>query len=373
MEPARAVIDLSQLLKNIEVVRDKIGERVKLLFAVKGDGYGHGAAQVARTAERAEMVDYLGVDNAAEAKILRGAGIKLPILIMGLPLRKHLKEMVKLGISITVSDTTLARSLNKESRSQHVRTQIHVNVDTGMGRMGILPDKAVSFFRELQALSGLQVEGVFSHLSVAYSDDPTDKEYSLEQIKKFNRMLENLDKANMLPPLRHIGNSGGLVRYFDRVTTGFYNMVRIGGLLYGHYTRLLKDWAREIKPILSLTTEIAAIRKVPPCHYIGYERTYKTDSVRRIAILPIGYGHGLDQRLSNCGKVAINGREAPIVGLICMGQTMVDVTNIEDVHVGDGVEIIGAKLPTSQMAQQIGIFSSAILASIPNSVKRVYR
>jgi len=372
LKAVRAEVNLFQLAKNINVVRNKIGKEVKLLFVVKGDGYGHGAIQVALTAERTGMVDWLGVDNVAEAKKLRDAGIRLPILVMGVSQKWQLKELVKLDLSIAVSDVEFAHSLNQASKSRHVRTPVHVNVDTGMGRAGVLPNEVIPFFRKLQKLPYLQVEGIFSHLSAAYSDNHTDEEYTLTQIAKFNGILHELAKTSMLPSLRHIANSGGLVRYFDEVTAGYYNMVRIGGLFYGHYTGLLKGWAQEIKPILTLTTEIAAIRDIPAGHYIGYERTYKTNSVRRIAVLPIGYGHGLDQRLSNCGKVMINGKEAPIVGLISMGQTMVDVTDIEDVRVGDKVEIIGPKLPASQLAQQVGIFSSALLVSISPAVERVY-
>lgn len=371
LEPARAVIDLSQLVKNIKVVRNKIGNQVKLLFVVKGDGYGHGAVKMAQTAEETS-VDYLGVDNVAEAKVLRDAGIKLPILIMGPSQKKDLEELVRLNVTITVSDIDFAQALDREARSQHVRVRVQIEVDTGMGRTGILPEEVVAFFKDIQRLPHLEVEGIFTHCSVAHSVDPADKEYTLKQIEKFERVLERLDAVHKLPSLRHIANSAALVKYFKKVTKGYFNMVRIGGLIYGHYTELQRGWAREIKPIMSLVTNIAAIREIPAGSYIGYNRTYKTTSTRKIAILPIGYGHGLDQRLSNCGKVMIKSKEAPIIGLVSMGETVVDVTEIDGVGVGDEVVVIGPNLPVNLMAQHVGIFSSAMLVSILPRVKRVY-
>lgn len=372
LEPAKAVVDLSQLVKNIEVVRNKIGNEIKLLFVVKGDAYGHGAVKIAQTVE-GTSVDYLGVDNVAEAKVLRDAGIKLPILIMGPSQRKHLEELVRLNVAIAVSDINFAQALDREANSQHVRARVQIEVDTGMGRTGILPEEVVPLFEDLQRLSHLQVEGVFSHCSVAHSDDPADKEYTLGQIKKFERILERLDVENKLPPLRHIANSALIVRHFGEATKGYFNMVRIGGLIYGHYTELQRGWAQKIKPIMSLVTNIAAIREIPADSYIGYNRTYKTSFAKKVAVLPIGYSHVLDQRLSNRGKVIIKGREAPIVGLVSMGQTVVDVTEIDGIGIGDEVVVIGPELPVNQIAQHIGIFSSAVLVSISPWVKRVYK
>jgi len=365
-----ARVNLAQLRRNIELIRAKLPRKIKLLFAVKGNGYGHGMVAVARLAEKAN-VDYLGVSDIVEAKNLRAAGVDLPILIMMPSLKEHVKGLVKLDVDVAVTDLELARSLDQESRIRDIQTPVHINVDTGMGRAGISPDQVIPFFRELQSLSHLEIKGVFSHLSSAYLRSTAHQEYTLKQIERFNQTLQELDKSHVLPPLRHIASADALVWYKDLVTQGYFNMVRVGELIYGHNTMLNRGWNEGLKPAMSITTRVIEIRKISAGHYIGYGRTYRANSLRKIALLPIGYARGLDLRLSNRGEVAIRGRKAPIVGEICMNQTMVDVTEVDDVRAGDKVEVIGSQVRADELAQWAGMELLEVLTSF-SGIKHIY-
>ena len=365
-----ARVNLRQLAENIRLVREELDRRIKLLVTVKGEGYGHGMLAVARLAEKSE-VDYLGVSDVTEGEKLRAEGVKLPILIMGLSLKEHVKRLVELDVDVSIADLRFAQALNRESQAHGVSTSVHVNVDTGMGRFGIFPERTAPFFRALRSLSHLRIKGVFSHLSSAYLQSTVDRKYTLRQIEKFNQVLGTLDKADMLPLLRHIASSDALVWYRNLVTRGYFNMVRIGELIYGHNIVLNQGWSKGLKPAMSVVTKIIEIREVPARYYIGYGRTYRTNSPRLVGVLPIGYAHGLDLRLSNRGEVAVRGRRAPIIGEICMNQTFIDVTEIDDVHVGDEVEIIGPEIPVTELAHKGGIEPLELLTSF-SGIRHIY-
>lgn len=369
LEMAKAKINLSLLAKNIKVVRSYVPPHIKILFAVKRDGYGHGIVEVSKVAEE-EGIDYLGVADIEEAQKLRQVGIKLPILILGLSRREHIKELVKLKVSIAVANIDFAEKLNTEAKAQGVKALVQVIVDTGLGRFGIFPQDVVPFFKELHKLSHLEIEGIFSHLAVADSVDPSDKAYTLAQIEKFNHALQRLDQEGMLPPLRHIGNSPCLVQYTAEVSEGYFNMVRIGSILYG-YPEVNTSQAKEVTPIATVTTNIIDLRDLPSGSYISYGRTYKTNSPQKIAVLPLGYGSGLHRGLSNRGEVIIRGQRAPIVGKICLDHTMVDVTGI-NVEVGDEVEVLGPRLRADEIGDKIGVGLGEVLVPLCRGVKRFY-
>ena len=374
---AEARISLGRLRRNIEVVRARLRAKgrggVKLLFPVKADGYGHGAVGIARVAQ--EMgVDYLGVANLFEALELRRAGISLPILILSASRPELAPRLVEADVTVTVSTRELAEALERAASRAGARVPVHVKVDTGMGRNGVLETQAVEFVRWLRReCPHIKIEGIFSHFSVAYSEEPDDVAFTLQQIEAFNRVLEQLDRDGLLPPLRHIANSSGLVQFEDLVTTGYYNMVRPGVLLYG-YPEVRRPWTREIQPILQLVTWVVALKRMPKGRSIGYGRKYRTPSERLIATLPVGYADGVHPKLGcGGGEVVIRGRRAPIVGGISMDQLTVDVTHIPDVRVGDEVELIGDRLPATEIAQKLGAaFVEVVLVALSRRVARVY-
>lgn len=371
---AEARIDLARLEENIAIVRQRLAGRAGIIFIVKADAYGHGAVPAARKAEAAG-VEALGVANLQEALQLRQEGIRLPILILGLCHPHHLPLLAELGeldIAITIAGLDFARALDREARKIGTYPKVQVKLDTGLGRIGVMAEEALSFFRSLRQFKHLRVEGTFSHLSVATSVKPEDREYTLTQIDRFHDALAKLDRAGLLPPLRHISNSAGLIGYFAEVTDDYLNMVRPGILLYG-YPELEADWTEPLRPVMSLHTWVVAIRAVPQGTYIGYGRSYRTTKPTRIAVIPVGYADGLDVRLSNCGEVAIRGARAPIVGRISMDQTTIDVSRFSGVAVGEEVELFGPHLPATELAERSSApCVEAILTHIGRRVARTY-
>lgn len=368
---AEAKIDLEQLAHNIRMVRENIPSHVKILFAVKRDAYGHGLIELA-TAAQAEGVEWLGVADLLEAKRVRDAGIKIPILILGLSRKEDIEAAVALDITLSITDLDFAAQLDREAQVQRMKAAVHVIVETGLGRFGIFPAGVVPFFQELERFSHLQVEGIFSHLAVADSADLPDRAYTVEQIAKLNTALARLDAAGILPPLRHIGSAPCLVQHAAATTSGYYNMVRIGAILYGYPEALVEGtWAEEIRPIATVTTTIIDLREIPAGSYIGYGRTYRADSARKIAVLPVGFGSGLHRGLSNCGGVIVNGKQVPIVGRLCLDHTMIDVTGM-DVKIDDEVEVIGPRLPADEQAERAGVGMCDVLIPLCKGVQRVY-
>lgn len=372
MKPmAEAKIDLDQLARNIRLVREHLPAHVKILFAVKRDAYGHGLIELSRRAQD-EGVDWLGVADLIEVDSLRRAGVEMPVLVMGLSRKDDIEDAVRLRASLSLTGLDFAEQLDREAKTQRVKASVHVIVETGLGRFGITPEEAVDFFNELQGFSNLQVEGIFSHLSVPDSHDPDDRAYTLGQIEKLNRLLAQLDEAGMLPPLRHIAGAPCLIDYPAETTTGYYNMVRIGAILYG-YPEVPAEgtWAEEITPIATVTTTIIELRELPTGTYISYGRTHQTDSVRRIAVLPLGFGSGLHRGLFNCGLVIVRGRSVPIVGKVCLDHTMIDVTGIE-AEVGDEVEVMGPRVPAHVQAERAGVGMNDVLVPLCKQLSRIY-
>ena len=348
-----ARIDVMALAKNIEQVQAKLPEGLKVLFAVKSDGYGHGIEAVCHVAEETG-VDYLGVVTVEEGAEVRHAGVKLPILLLSPVLRSEASLALDLDLTFQVSDIEFAQFLSHLAQQMGKEVRVQVNVDTRMRRFGVLPENAMLLLTQLSSLPALHVEGIFSHLVRADSELPEDQTYTLEQIEHFESLLTELENANLLPALRHIGNSAGLIQYKDRVTSPRINMVRIGTLLYG-YLEVRRSWAEGVAPVATLTARVIGLKQLSAGEYIGYGRTYKSSHQQLVAIIAIGYGSGLSPALSNRGQVWLKGKYAPIIGTICMDHTFIDVTGVDGVSVGDEVEIFGLHLPADHLSEMAAL------------------
>lgn len=368
---AEAIIDLGQLARNIATVRARLGERIKILFPVKADAYGHGAVRVAQAAEQAG-VDYFGVANIAEAQELREAGIKTPILILSSSRIAHISELVRTDVDVTISSLEFAQALAAEAQRQGRRVRVQIKVDTGMGRNGVLSHDALALCRAIAQMPSLECTGIFSHFACSYSEKEEDRLYTQRQIQVFNDLLAQLDREGILPPLRHIANSSGLVQYENDVTTGYYNMVRPGILLYG-YPEVRRPWTEPIKPILRMRSWIVTMNELPPGSFIGYGRRFQTKRTSQIVTIPVGYADGVIWLLANVGEVVIHGKRAPMVGSISMDQITVDVTDIPEVKLGDEVELIGPHISAEEIARKIGAnFTEVVLTALSRRVVRVY-
>jgi len=372
MMSSLAQIDLATLAKNIERIRAHLPQGLKVLFAVKSDGYGHGIEAVSHTAEEAG-IEYLGVATVEEGADIRRAGVKLPVLLLGPVLPSEARVALDLDLTFQVSDIEFAEFLSHLAQQMKKKVHVQVNVDTGMHRFGVLSENAVLLLTKLKTLPALDIMGVFSHLAAADSELSEDQSYTLKQIRHFETVLAKLDHADLLPPLRHIGNSAGLIQYKDRVTSPRINMVRVGTLFYG-YLEVQRPWAQVVNPVATLTTRVIALKELAPGDYVGYGRTYKTSCHQRVAILSIGYGSGISPHLSNCGQVWLKGKYAPVIGKICLDHTTVDVTDIDGVSVGDEVEIFGLHLPADHLAEIAKLpVSEVLVPALRGAANRVYQ
>jgi len=372
MTSSLARVDLATLAKNIEQIRAHLPQGLKVLFAVKSNGYGHGIEAVSHTAEEAG-IEYLGVATVEEGASIRQAGVKLPILLLGPVLHSEVRVALDLDLTFQVSDLEFAEFISLLAKQMKKKVRVQVNVDTGMRRFGVLSENAILLLTQLSRLPALNIEGVFSHLVTADSELPENQSYTLKQIDHFESLLAELDQANLLPPLRHIGNSAGLIQYTDKVTSQRMNMVRIGTLFYG-YLEVERPWAAQVKPVATLTARVIGLKELFPGDYVGYGRTYKASRQQLIATLSIGYGSGLAPPLSNRGQVWLKGKYAPVIGKICLDHTFVDVTDIAGVSVGDEVEVFGFHLPADHLAEMAGLpVCEVLVPALRGVADRVYQ
>ncbi len=327
-------INLDSLYNNLQEIKFLFPAGIYVIAVVKADAYGHGILPVARFLE-SKAVNYLGVASLDEAIFLRENGIRSPILVMGPVAPKDISLAQFYNITLTVTDENLAKELRRYVvNSSDSNLKVHIKIDTGMHRLGLSLASAEEVITSL-FVSGVELEGVYTHLASA----DTDPKFTLQQITRFSGLVRRLKSKGIEFPLVHISNSAGLV--YRRAFEGMANAVRPGLALYGAYASAdLRDLIR-LEPVLSLHSRIILIRELRPGEGLGYNHTYIADRPRKIAILPIGYGDGYPRALSNRGYVLIRERRCPIVGRVCMDQLFVDVSELEDVNVGDEAVLIG--------------------------------
>jgi alanine racemase len=367
MIPNEVTVDLGAIRDNFFEIRRSAGERSRILAVVKSDAYGHGMIPVAKTLEAAG-VDYLGVFEVEEGLDLRKAGIRVPILIMMGILPEEVSAVVQNRLTAALFEKEIAESLSKESVSRGTVTAVHVKVDTGMTRLGV-PLKALEgFLHGLSPLRGLRLEGMFSHLAV--SDQPGHP-FTAQQVRAFIKAVQIGQKLGLCTEAIHLSNSGALLEQ----TALDFLMVRPGILLYGSPPG--DGWdPGSFKQAMTFRSKIIQVRRVPPGTCISYGCTYQTGGEATIAAIPVGYDDGYSRALSNKAEVLIHGTRVPIVGRICMNLTMVDVTPIEDVAVGDEVVFLGTqggeRITAEEIAQKMGTISYEVYCSIGKSNRRVY-
>lgn len=362
-----AEISLSAISSNLEKVRSKAGNR-KILTVVKASAYGHGAIPVAEKLI-AEGVDMLGVANVEEGIELRDAGINHPIVVLSGIVPDEIPAVIEYNLTPVIYNPPIARSLSEASKKRGKITAIHIKIDTGMGRLGVIAYEAVSIIKEIAELKGLRLEGIMTHFSDV---DLIDKEYAEFQLKLFNDVIEGLKKIGIKFELCHAANSAAILTF----SSSLFDMVRPGIMLYG-YPPSDQIYSPGLRPALSLKTQILFLKKVPSGTPISYGRTFITKRESTIAVLPIGYADGYNRLLSNKGEVLIKGKRAPVIGRVCMDTTMVDVTEISGVKEGDEVVLIGKQgeefIGADEIAKKIDTIPYEVLCSISRRVTRVYK
>jgi len=360
----RAVIDLSAISHNVAEIRKKIGNHGGLMAVVKADGYGHGAVEVSRAALRSGA-DSLGVAFPEEGQPLREAGIEAPILVVGLIQPEEAYKVVRFRLSQAVASVELLEALEHEASKASTQVGVHVKFETGMGRIGVNPKDVVSFVRKVKSFKNLNLEGIFSHFSSA---DEKDKTFSEQQLQLFDQAIDNLRQAGIEVPKKHMANSAAILD----LPESYYDMVRPGIMIYGLYPSKEVSRSIELKPAMTLKTNITQVKIVPPGTPISYGRTFITKKRTTIATLPVGYADGYSRLLSNCGEVLIKKRRAPVVGTVCMDMFMVDVSDMENIRPGDEVILFGKDPPADEIADKIGTINYEVVCDVSKRVPRIY-
>ncbi|MFN8530101.1 MAG: alanine racemase [Anaerolineae bacterium] len=357
--PSWVEIDLDALAGNVRGIKRIIGDDVSLFSAVKADAYGHGAASVARTA-LLNGADYLAVASVNEAMELRDAGIDAPILVMSYTPIQAVRAAVRQNITVTLYDLELTQAFDRAAREVGGKLRAHVKIDTGMGRLGVLAAEAVSFFRSLTNLNHLDIEGIYTHFSTADEDEA----YVTEQVKRFKSVLVPLRAAGFNFKYVHAANSAAMLLG----KANHFNAVRIGLAMYGLSPSPDLRVPSHFKPVMSWKSVVAQVKTLPPGHPIGYGNTYVTSSEERIALIPVGYADGFRRGPAHWGEVLIQGQRAPIRGRISMEKTVVDVSRIPNVAIGDEVVLLGRQgdqeITADEIAARLGTSSYEVVTSI---------
>ena len=358
-----AWIHLDRLRFNYREIQKAIAPS-RLIPVVKADAYGHGAVAVSRALVD-EGARLLAVAQFQEAMELRDSGITVPILVFGRLFPDELPTALKAGLRVSLFGEEDIRWI--EAVPGSLPAHVHVKVETGMGRVGVLPDREPGFFQRLVRSRRCVWEGMYSHFATA---DEADKTYAHEQLRRFEQALAMAASAGAPPLLRHMANSGGILD----LPQSRFDACRSGIMLYGHYPSTQTSRTIPLKQVMRLKSVVAHTRRLPADHSVSYGRRWKTGRETTIAVLPIGYADGLRRHLTGRLRVVINGRTYPVVGTITMDQTMVDVGD-DPVAVGDGVLIWGDDGNTSiqvlDVAEAMGSIPYELTCGVSRRVRRV--
>ncbi|MCJ7810578.1 MAG: alanine racemase [Desulfobulbaceae bacterium] len=360
----RAIINLGAIAHNVAGIRKRIGKDRALMAVVKADGYGHGAVEVSLSALK-NGATCLGVASPEEADPLRKAGIRVPILVLGLIQPGEACKVAAFGLEQTVCSLEVAEALDQTARSASVKTNIHIKVDTGMGRIGVLPKDALAFARRMNRFKNLNLKGIFSHFPCA---DERDITFSQGQIRIFDDLVREIEASEIHIPQKHLANSAGVLA----LPASYYDLVRPGIMIYGLYPS--SEVARSVAliPAMTLKTKISYIKQVPAGTPVSYGRTHYTRSDTMVATLPVGYADGYNRRLSNKGCALIHGTRVPLIGRVCMDMCMFDVTGLKEVKQGDEATLFGESPTIDEVADSLGTINYEVVCAVGKRVPRVY-
>jgi alanine racemase len=364
LRPTWTEIDLGAFDRNVASLAAQLPAGTRLITMLKANAYGHGAVELARRC-RSEQVAMIGVALLEEALELRGAGIALPILVLG-PLNE---EQVRLAldheVTLGVPGPEELEHVARVGRERDVA--IHLKLDSGMGRMGVVEGELPRVIELIRSAPRMRIEALYTHF--ANAGDVSDP-FTSEQIARFDALVQTLREAGVTAPRHHVANSAATAR---GMTPG--DFARVGIALYG--AEPLDVSSPRLEPVLRWRTAIGRLKELPPGHAIGYGMTFRTTRASRIATLPIGYADGYRRGLSNRGEVLVRGQRAPIVGRVSMDLTTIDVTDIADASVGDEVVLLGRQgsheITAEELARKLDTISYEVFCGVSARVPRVYR
>ena len=368
--PSWVEVNLENLKHNCRTVKQLVGENVKIAAVVKANGYGHGAVQVSKACLEAGA-DFLTVAVLSEAVELREAGFTCPILIMGWTPIEGYAMAIEQELRLTIYNQQEAEKLNRIAIALGKRAKVHLKLDTGMSRLGFQADEAgLAIAEAVLSMEGIEVEGLFSHLS---KGDEYDKTFAQGQVQKFKSFMDELEaRTDRRIPICHLGASACIID----IPEGHFDMVRPGIMLYGYQPSNQMHYIPHLKPALTWKARVAHIKTLPAGRLIGYNGTFELYRDTLVATIPVGYADGYNRMLSNNGYVICRGKKLPIIGKVCMDQFMVDASELPDMQPGDEVILLGTadgvSITVSEMAQHWGTIEHEVTCSIASRVPRVY-
>lgn len=370
--PTIAEIDLAALRHNFGLVRSVIPPRTGILAVVKADAYGHGFMDIAAELEKLGVAAY-GIAFLAEGIQLRKAGIDRPILILGGIYPGQERKCVGFNLSSAVFTVEQASALDEAARKLYRKAQLHLKVDTGMGRLGVPHDQVPGFLRELRKMEHIELEGIFSHFAAADELDPSGREYTDLQVARFSGAVRDTIALGFAPRYIHVSNSAAAFS----LELPFCTLVRPGIVLYGSVPSADFQGKMDLRPVMRLRSRVAMVKAVEPGNSISYARRFTADRPTLVASVPVGYADGYPRSLTNRGEVLVRGRRAPVIGTVCMDWIMLDVTDIPGVAVGDEVTLLGDDgtggwISGEELAEKAGTISYEIYCGISKRVPRVY-
>ena len=363
-----ARIDLDAVENNFNELKSLLPSGVKTMCVIKADAYGHGSHRIALFLQN--KCDYFAVASINEGEELRAAGVKTPMLILSYTSPLEYEDLIRNDITATIYDLESAVLLSETALKMGRTAKVHVAVDTGMGRIGFPDDESgADAVEKLKRLPGLLVEGLFSHYACS---DETDRTSANEQTRRFESFIKLLEKRSIDIPIKHICNSAAVIEGEKS-----FDMVRFGISLYGLYPSQEVHKERvTLAPAMQVESHIVYVKTVKKGTKIGYGQTYTAPCEKRIATVCIGYADGFNRCFSNRGYVLIKGKKAPVVGKVCMDQIMVDVSDIEQVSIGDRAVILGKDGNSVISAEELGEMSDSfnyeVLCNFMPRIKRIY-
>ncbi len=364
-----ARVHLGNIGDNLRAIRAAVGPARKVLIAVKANGYGHGAVEVSRMAEATRTADWLGVATVPEGRELREAGLRLPILKLGPTFPWEMKAAVEAGLTLSVCSREEAEAVARAVCEAGRPASVHLKVDTGMGRVGVSPAEAPELARLVVDLPGVVLEGVFTHLPVS---DAADVTFTREQVLRFRTTAGLVQEAARRRLVIHCANSGAVLGH----DPAWLDMVRPGIMIYGFRPDPETPATIPLKPGMSLLTRVSFVKPVARGTSIGYGRTWVAPVDTNVATIPAGYADGFNRLFSNRGRVLIGGRSYPLVGRVCMDQSMVDLGPETDVRVGDEVVLMGRsgneEIRCEEWAEKLGTITYEVTCQVSPRVERVY-
>ncbi len=365
-----AQVHLQNIKNNILGIKKAIGKDRKILIAVKANAYGHGAIQVSKMAEDIG-VDWLGVATVPEGIELREAGIRLPILKFSPVFLEEMEEAINNDLALAVCELENVKELNKVAEKLGKKVEVHLKLETGMGRVGASPEDSIEIAKEIaKEGSHLLLGGIMTHLPVS---DDGNKAFTQRQLEKFKKRVEEIQKEiGVKIPLVHAANSGGVLAHPE----SWLDMVRPGIMIYGFYPSEETPQTIVLEPGLSFKTKVSFLKKVSKGTSIGYGRTWVAPEDSWIATFPAGYADGFNRLFSNMGRVLINGKSYPVVGRVCMDQSMCNLGQETDIKVGDEVVLIGKsgkeEITAYEWAEKLKTITYEVTCQINHRVKRYH-